>query len=90
MAIPTALTRELGALADVGQLPGDPWEETPELTWPNNLRVYDKMRTQDGQTQALLSAIAHPILGTTWRVKGARVRPEVLAFVEAELGLTVD
>jgi len=68
----------------------DPYEETPELQFPANLRVYDRMRRQDSQVRAMLRAIALPILQTPWRVLGAGCRPEVVNFVTAELGLVAD
>lgn len=65
-------------------------EETPELRWPHSLVVFDRMRRTDGQTGSVLRAVGLPIRRTTWRITGRDVRPEVLGFVEAELGLQLD
>jgi hypothetical protein len=65
----------------------DPWDSTPELAWPGAAIVYDRMRKTDGQINAVLRAATLPILGTPWRLVGDDVPPEVVAFVESELGL---
>jgi hypothetical protein len=87
-----ALSRELGApeMVVAGGYYVDPYEETPELQWPLNLRVYDRMRRTDGHTRALLRSIGLPMLSTTWTLAGSRCRQEVVKFVEAELGLVPD
>jgi hypothetical protein len=90
--VPAALQKELGVV-EVKRpygIWGDLYETTPELRFPWNLDVYDRMRRQDSQTRALLRACTLPILGTKWRLEGKEVRPEVMRFCEAELGLQED
>lgn len=85
------MSRELGAPEMVfGTGWPDANEETAELRWPDNLRVYDRMRRSDGQVRGGLAAINMPIMQTRWRLIGSRVRPEVMAFVQHELGLVED
>lgn len=63
--------------------------DIPALNWPDCLQVYDRMRSSDGQTIAVLKAITLPILGTTWRLNPDGARPEVVNFVAEQLGLPV-
>lgn len=58
-----------------------------DLRFPASAVIYDRMRREDGQVGSVLRAITLPILGTRWRLVGDDVRPEVMAFLEAELGL---
>lgn len=73
---------------------GDFWgladdEETPELQWPRNIDVYDKMRRQDSQVMSVLRAVTLPIRRTTWRIDPNGARPEVVKLVAEDLGLPV-
>lgn len=45
------------------------------------------MRKTDAQLKALLNACTLPILGAKWTLTGSNVRPEIINFVELELGL---
>jgi hypothetical protein len=65
----------------------EPLDPNPDLHFPASISVYDEMRTTDGQVGSLLSAINLPILAARWQLQGANVRPEVLKFVQTELGL---
>lgn len=62
-------------------------EETPELQWPRNIEVYDKMRRQDAQVISVLRAVTLPIRRTTWRVDPNGASPEVARLVADDLGL---
>ncbi len=64
-------------------------EETPELRWPQSVRVYDRMRRQDSQVSSVLRAVSHPLLRTPWRVAPNGARPEVVDHVAQDLGLPV-
>lgn len=91
--VPAALTAEIGTPGGVQIVAGgtDLWETTPELQWPLNLRVFDRMRKTDTQQRAILSAIKLPVRRTRWRIpETAGVDPRVRAFVERELGLQAD
>jgi hypothetical protein len=67
----------------------EPLDPNPDLHFPTSIPVYDEMRSTDGQVGSLLSAINLPILAARWQLQGANVRPEVLKFVQTELGLDV-
>lgn len=62
-------------------------EETPELQWPKNISVYDRMRRQDGQIISVLRAMTLPIRRTTWRIDPNGARDEVARQVAEDLGL---
>lgn len=62
-------------------------EETPELQWPKNVSVYDKMRRQDAQVISVLRAVTLPIRRTAWRIDPNGASPEVAQQVADDLGL---
>jgi len=62
-------------------------EETPELRWPQSIRVYDAMRRGDAQITSVLKAVTLPVRRTTWRVDPGSARPEVAQMVAEDLGL---
>ncbi|YCK83523.1 DUF935 domain-containing protein [Arthrobacter sp. D3-18] len=62
-------------------------EETPELRWPHNIEVYDRMRRQDAQVISVLRAMTLPIRRTKWRIDPNGARPEVARQVADDLGL---
>lgn len=64
-------------------------EDTPELQWPRNIEVYDKMRRQDAQVMSVLRAVTLPIRRTTWRLDPNGARPEVVQLVADDLGLPI-
>jgi hypothetical protein len=67
----------------------EPLDPNPDLHFPASIAVYDEMRSTDGQIGSLLSAINLPILAARWQLQGANVRPEIMKFVQTELGLDV-
>jgi hypothetical protein len=67
----------------------EPLDPNPDLHFPASIAVYDEMRSTDGQVGSLLSAINLPILAARWQLTGANVRPEIMKFVQTELGLEV-
>ena len=64
-------------------------ETAPELFWPANLDVYDRMRRQDAQVQSVLRAVTLPVRRSTWRIHPGTASDEVTAFVAVNLGLPV-
>jgi hypothetical protein len=64
-------------------------EPTPELQWPHSVGVFDRMRRQDAQVSSVLRAVTSPIIRTVWQIDGTGCRPEVTAFVAANLGLPI-
>lgn len=90
MPVRDAPTNELGApgIATIGGYL-DTWEDTPELTFPGSVKVYDAMR-RDAQVDGILRSITLPIRRTGRRLVGDDVRPEVMALVTDELGLDVE
>jgi hypothetical protein len=66
----------------------DPLEMVPELTWPLSVAVYDKMRKSDGQFGGILRAMMLPITNAKWDLITEGVKPEVVALVRGELGMS--
>lgn len=95
VTLPAAMTSELGTprVPEMVNNQGttDPYETTRELVWPANLAVFERMRRSDSQILAQLRSLKMPAQSVDWKVgRGGRVRPEVSATVEAELGLARD
>lgn len=67
----------------------DNLEETPELIWPKNIEVYDRMRRQEAQVISVLRAVTLPIRRTGWRIDPNGARDEVVQLVADDLGLQV-
>ena len=92
-ALPQGATTEGGYTTDVGGTPF--WsgvvenEKTPELQWPNNIEVYDRMRREDAQVISVLRAVTLPIRRTPWRIDPAGASDEVVNFVAENLGLPI-
>lgn len=64
-------------------------EETPELRWPQNIEVYDRMRRQDAQVVSVIRAMTLPIRRTVWRIDPNGAREEVVQQVADDLGLDI-
>lgn len=64
-------------------------ETTPELRWPLNIAVYDRMRSQDAQVTSVLRAVTLPVRRTEWRIDPAGARDEVVEHVATDLGLPI-
>lgn len=64
-------------------------ETTPELRWPQSLKVYDAMSSQDSQVTSVLRAVVQPVLLTPWRIDPAGARDEVVERVAEDFGLPV-
>ncbi|WP_105567136.1 phage portal protein family protein [Microbacterium halophytorum] len=90
-ALPREATTELGysSNSSYGFWPDLDEEETPELRWPENIKVYDRMRRQDAQVISVYRAVTLPIERTQWYVDPAGASPEVAQFVADNLGLNV-
>lgn len=85
-------TTELGhavGLGGQGGYPLDMSEFTPELSWPLNIAVFDRMRRQDSQIKSVLNAVTLPIRRTAWRLDPNGAPPEVVAAIAEELGLSI-
>ncbi|QWY81908.1 portal protein [Arthrobacter phage Sicarius2] len=65
----------------------DPLETNIDLKFPNNIPVYDEMRSTEGQIGSLLSAATLPIMAAKWQLGGADVKPEVMKHVAQSIGL---
>lgn len=63
--------------------------EIPDLQWPKNIEVYDKMRRTDDQVLSVLRAVTLPIRSTEWSIDGTGCRPEVTKLVADDLGLSI-
>ncbi|WP_182359551.1 phage portal protein family protein [Tomitella gaofuii] len=64
-------------------------ETTPELRWPANLPVYNRMRREDAQVISVLRAITLPLKRTVWRVDPNGARDEVVQHVADDLNLPI-
>ncbi|MEV4197025.1 phage portal protein family protein [Micromonospora globbae] len=64
-------------------------EANPELRWPQSLKVFDAMRTQDSQVASVLRAVVQPVLLTPWRIDPAGARDEVVEWVADSLSLPI-
>ncbi len=81
---------ENGALREAGQfwtLPDD--ESTPEIRWPESVKVFSRMRREESQVASVLRAVKMPVRRTPRRINGAGCRPEVVALVAEDLGLPI-
>lgn len=79
-----------GALAGwAGWLSSITNETNPELQWPQSNNVFDRMRREDPQVKSVLRAVTLPIMRTEWVIDGTGCRPEVVAHIAADLGLSV-
>lgn len=93
---PTVPTREIGSPGGVQPLHRgrgrvtahqvEPLERNKELSFPESIPVYDRMRSQDGHVGSVLSAITLPVQRADWQLAGD-VRPEVEELVRESLGL---
>jgi hypothetical protein len=64
-------------------------EETPEVRWPESVRVYGAMHRQDTQVRSVMRAVTLPVRRTTWRIDPNGARDEVVEHVAADLGLPI-
>lgn len=64
-------------------------EPNPELIWPRSVRIYDKMRKEDGQVGSVLRAVTMPIRSAKWEIVPADADPEVVDLVSNDLGIPV-
>lgn len=67
----------------------DEAENAPELQWPLNIRIFDRMRREDAQVQSVLNAVWMPILRTRWYIEPNGAKPEVVEHVADDLGLPI-
>lgn len=91
MSTPLAVTRELGYATSS---PTNWWaapdeEQTPELRWPQSVRVYDAMARQDSQPASVLRAVSFPVRRTGWRIAPGRADDPVVQYIAEELGLPI-
>lgn len=71
-----------------GSISQDALETVQDLTWPQNIQTYAKMR-RDPQIAATLNAYMHPIRAAKWAVDPEGVRPEVAEYVADCWGLPI-
>ena len=92
----SAPERELGFATSEAQSFGSYWrqlidddESNPELRWPNSVKVFDKMRSEDAQVGSVLRAVTTPIMSTPWSIDPNGAREEVVQHVASDLNLPV-
>jgi hypothetical protein len=89
--LPSTLGTETGHATGLWALsgfPDDPSEQTLALTWPNSVRVYDRMR-RDGKLSAVLRSWKHPIMGTSYHLDPNGAPDNVVLQCSADLGLPI-
>lgn len=64
-------------------------ETNPELVWPKNLDVYDKMRREDAQVTSVIRACTLPLRSAKWVIDPGQAKQEVVDLVAGDLGLDV-
>ncbi len=67
----------------------DPFEQNPELLWPNSVRTYTQMARADARVSSVLRAVGLPIRRTTWRIAPNGASDEVTEFVARDMGLPI-
>jgi hypothetical protein len=67
----------------------DPVEDVPDLQWPRNISVFEKMRRSDSAVQQVLRAVTLPVRRTPWRIDPNGADQEVVEFVADNLGLPI-
>lgn len=67
----------------------DEVETAPELQWPLNIAVYDRMRRQESQVVSVLRAVKLPIRRAEWSVDPAGAADDVVQLVAEDLGLPI-
>lgn len=83
-------TTEKGALREAGEFWAAPdSEETPELRWPESVRVYGRMGREEAQITSVLRAVKMPIRRTQRRIDGTGCDPRVVELVAQDFGLPV-
>jgi ADP-ribosyltransferase exoenzyme len=92
---PAAPTSPIGHSDVLWGLPGQggmltEWAESvPDLTWPESIRTFGRMR-RDPKLTAVLAAFNLPILRATWAVDPAGVKEaKAVELVAADLGLPI-
>lgn len=68
----------------------DPFEQVPELQWPQSVAVFTRMEAEDSRVHSLLEAISLPIRSTTWRIRPNGASDEVTEFVSRNMNVPVD
>lgn len=95
----TPPTREIGYTSAVagGGVPGwgsfagsimDPYEDVPQLAWPNSVITFHRMRT-DAQIDALTKAVTLPLRRLNWKIKPNGARDEVVNDISQQLCLPI-
>ena len=90
MTVPTnEIGYAKGGLASWAVLGTDVEEQNPDMQWPKNLPIIERMRTEDAQVASVIAAVTLPMMSTPWGLDGTGVREEVLQVVAADLGLPI-
>jgi hypothetical protein len=63
-------------------------DEPPELRWPQNLRIYNKMRT-DAQVDGLIRSVTVPVRNLRWSIDPNGARDEVVQDIAQQLNLPI-
>lgn len=88
--IPASVERELGTTRTYGSSDGWPWdlsEDTPELQWPQNVIVYDRMRRTDSQVIGTLYGVTLPLRQAHWYIDPRDADPAKVEQLCSDLNL---
>lgn len=86
-----APTHDIGHGVGLGSTSGYPWdpsEWTPELAWPDNVRVYDRMRS-DAQVKSVYNAVSLPIRRSLWRLDPNGAPDAAARLIATDLGIAI-
>jgi 2'-5' RNA ligase len=91
MTIASAPRTTAGYVTDsMGWTPAllDALEYVPELTWPESVRTYARMRN-DPQLSGVLASYLEPLKHAKWELDGSGCRDEVVQLVADDFGLPI-
>jgi hypothetical protein len=80
---------DVSGLSSWATMANESHETNPDLAWPLNIEVFDKMRREDAQVSSVMRAVTLPIRGAEWMIDPAGARDEVVELVAADLGLPI-
>lgn len=67
----------------------DPYEQVPQLQWPDACQVYLDMDNDDSRVTSLLECMSLPILSAKWRIEPNGADAEVVQLVSRNLRIPV-
>lgn len=85
------MTREIGFQTDGlwgwGDIALDVAESNPQLRWPQSIKIFDQMRSEESQVSSVLAAVTLPVRSINWHIDPGNARPEVVDLISRDLGI---